>query len=146
WESSGGQGAESAREIEKQALATLPSTKHKAFTHLSAEEQLAKARGLAASGQPREAVLVTDRLIKMPKAEKPGEFGCDAWLVRAEALVKMRHKKPEAADAYKGAIEHCEGQPRRPEALFSGGRASASAGRHPEGIERYPLLYNTHPP
>ncbi len=145
WESTGGLGAGSAAEIEKQALATLSSKRRKAFEHLSAQEQVARARGLAASGQPREAVLVTDRLVKLPKLKKPGEIACDAWLVRGEALAKMRSKKSEAADAYKGAIEHCRGQVKSPDALFAGGRASASAGRQVEAMERYALLEKEHP-
>ena len=145
WESTGGQGAGAAEDLEKQALATLPSTKRKAFEHLSAEEQLAKARGLAASGHPREAVILTDRLIKLGKTKKPGELSCDVWLVRSETLVKMHKKKAEAADAYKGAIEHCAGQVKSPDALFAGGKASASAGRQVEAMERYALLEKEHP-
>jgi soluble lytic murein transglycosylase len=140
WEAPAGQGAGEAKDLEKQALETLPSKRRHAFDHLTADEQLAKARGLLGSQQYRESVLVTDRLIKLPKAKKPGEVACEAWLVRGEALVKMRTKKPEAADAYKGAIAHCEGQPRQADALFAGGRASASAGRLPEAIERFALL------
>jgi soluble lytic murein transglycosylase len=145
WESAGGQGAGSAKEIEKQALETLPSQKRKALEHLSVEEQLAKARGLAASGQPREAVIVTDRIIKLPKVKKAGELACEVWLVRGEALVKMRNRKPEAADAYKGAIEHCEGQARGADALFAGARASASAGRQLEAIDRFARLERDYP-
>ena len=145
WESSGGMGGDSAKDIEKRGLETLPSKKRKAFTHLSSEEQLAKAKGLAGSGQPREAVLVTDKLVKLPATAHPGEFACDVWLVRSEALAKMRNKKAEAADAYKGAIEHCAGQPRHVDALFAGGRASASAGRHLEAIARYAQLEKDHP-
>jgi soluble lytic murein transglycosylase len=144
WESTGGQGAGAAREIEKQALETLPVKRRKALEHLSAEEMLAKARGLVGSGQPREAVIVTDRLIKLAKAKHPGELSCEAWLVRGEALVKMRNRKPEAADAYKGAIEHCAGQPHHPDALFAGGKASASAGREVEAMERYARLEREH--
>jgi soluble lytic murein transglycosylase len=140
WEATGGQGAGAAKDLEKQALDTLPAKRRKVLETLSADEQLARAKGLLASGQPREAVLVTDKIIKLPKAKKAGELGCETWLVRGEALVKMRNKKPEAADAYKGAIEHCDGQARRADALFAGGRASASAGRHLEATERFALL------
>ncbi|APR85865.1 Soluble lytic murein transglycosylase precursor [Minicystis rosea] len=104
-----------------------------------------RARGLMLAGQPRQAVIATDRILKLPKAKAAGEYACDVWLVRAEALVKMKNKKPEAADAYKGAIERCEGQPRHAEALFAGARASASAGRHPEAMERFALLEKDHP-
>lgn len=145
FESPGGQGVGAARDLVKQALETLPSKRRKALEHLSAEEQLARARSLTASGQPREAVLATDKLIKLPRAKKAGELSCDVWLARGEALVKMRNRKPEAADAYKGAIEHCEGQPRRVDALFAGARASASAGRHLEAIERFALVEKEFP-
>ncbi len=133
WEATGGQGAAAAAEIEKQALETLPSKKRKAFERLSTDEQLAKARGLAASGHPREAVILTDRMIKLPKAKKPGEFSCDVWLVRGETLVKMRTKKPEAADAYKGAIEHCAGQIKSPEATLRGRQGVGVGGAPPGG-------------
>ncbi|MFT3767788.1 MAG: transglycosylase SLT domain-containing protein [Minicystis sp.] len=145
WEANGGQGAGEAADIEKKALDTLPSEKKKKIERLSSEEQLAKARGLLLAGQARPAVIATDRILKMPKAKGASEFACEVWLVRGEALVKMKNRKPEAADAYKGAIEHCEGQPRRADALFAGGRASASAGRHPEAVERFALLEKEFP-
>jgi soluble lytic murein transglycosylase len=145
WEAPGGQGAGAAKDIEKQALETLPSKRRKALEHLSAEEMVQKAHGLVASGQPREAVLVTDKLIKLAKLKHAGELSCEAWLVRGEGLVKMKKRQPEAADAYKGAIEHCAGQPRHPDALFAGGKASASAGRETEAMERYALLERDHP-
>lgn len=143
WEASAGQGE--AADIEKRALDTLPAAKRKAFEQLSSDERLAKAKGLILGGQARAAVLVTDKLIKLPKAKKAGEFACDLWLTRADALVKLKNKKPEAADAYKGAIDHCEGQPKRAEVLFAAGRASASAGRHLEAIDRFALLERDFP-
>jgi soluble lytic murein transglycosylase len=144
WEG-GGQGAGAAADIEKRAMETLPSKKRKTLDHLSIEDQLAKARGLVGSGHGREAVLVTDRLIKSPKLDKPGELACEVWMVRGEGLMKMKNRKPEAADAYKGAIEHCEGQARRVDALFSGARASASAGRHLEAALRFTLIEKDFP-
>jgi soluble lytic murein transglycosylase len=140
WESTGGQGAGAAAELEKKAMETLPSKRRKVLAKLSIEEQIARAHGLAQNGQPREAVIATDRLIKLPKLDKPGELACEVWILRGEALVKMKNRKPEAADAYKGAIDHCEGQPRRADALFQGGRASASAGRQLEAVERFARL------
>lgn len=139
WEA-GGQGAGAARDLEKQALSTMRVKKRKAFEHLGPDEELAKAKGLVASGQPREAVLLTDKLVKLKKLKRPSELACEVWLTRAGALVKMRNRKPEAADAYQGAIERCEGQSRRADALYSGGRASAAAGRLVEAMERYALL------
>jgi soluble lytic murein transglycosylase len=145
WEAPGGQGAGEAAEIEKKALDTLPEERRKKLEHLSAEEQLQKARGLSSSGQPRQAVIATDRILKLPKAREAGEYACEVWLVRGEALVKMKNKKPEAAEAYKGAIERCAGQPRRVDALFAGGKASASAGQHPEAMDRFAMLEKEFP-
>jgi soluble lytic murein transglycosylase len=145
WEAPGGQGAGEAADIEKKALDTLPSDKRKKIEKLSSDEQLARARGLILSGQARQAVIATDRILKLPKAKGASEFACELWLVRGEALVKMKNRKPEAADAYKGAIEHCEGQPKRAEALFAGARASAQAGRHPEAVDRFALLEKEFP-
>jgi soluble lytic murein transglycosylase len=142
WEATYGQG--DAAEIEKKALDTLSSKKRKVIERLSSDEQLAKARGHLIGGQARKAVLATDKLVKIPRAKKPSEFSCDLHLLRGEALMKMK-KRPEAAEAYKGAIRHCEGQARRVDALFAGGRASASAGRHTEAMERFALLEKEFP-
>jgi soluble lytic murein transglycosylase len=144
YESSGGVGVASAKDIEEQALSTLPQARRKAFEKPTSDELLARAKGLAASQQSREAVLVTDRLVRMPRAEKAGEFACDVWLTRADAVLKMK-KKPEAADIYKDAIDHCAGQPRRVEALFWAGRASAQAERHLEAVARFAQLEKEFP-
>lgn len=143
WEGNG-QGAGDAAEIEKRALETLPTKKRKAIEKLSVDEQTAKAKGLMGA-QPRQAVIATDRLIKLPRLEKPSEQACEVWLVRGEALVKMKSRKPEAAEAYKGAIEHCEGQARRVDALFAGARASAQAGRNAEAADRFAVLEKEFP-
>jgi len=145
YESSGGLGSDKAKEIEKQALSTLSHDRRKALDKAISDDLLDRAKKLAASGQSREAVLVTDRLVRMPRAKKPNAFSCEVFITRAEALVKMR-KKPEAADVYKEAIERCAGEPdRRVVALFTGGRASARAGRHVEAMERYALLEKEFP-
>jgi soluble lytic murein transglycosylase len=143
WEGNG-QGAGDAADLEKKALETLPTKKRKALEKLSAEEQAQKARGMMGA-QPRQAVIATDRLIKLPKLDKPSELACEVWLVRGEALVKMKNRKPEAAEAYKGALEHCEGQAKRVDALFAGARASAQAGRNAEAADRFALLEKEFP-
>ncbi|MFS8070710.1 MAG: lytic murein transglycosylase, partial [Byssovorax sp.] len=124
-ESPGGASAGSGKALEKQALDTIPHERRKALEKLSPEDQLARARALAGSQQHREAVLVTDRIVRTAKGKKASEYACDLWLARADSLTKLK-KKPEAADAFKDTIDKCAGQPRRVEALFLGGRASAS--------------------
>lgn len=138
-ESNGGVGVGEAKDLEKQALSTLPNERRSPFERPTAEELLARAKGLVASQQPRDAVIMTDKLVRLPRAKKPSEFSCDLFLTRADAVAKMK-KKPEAADAYKDAIDHCAGQPRRAEALFAGGRASAQASRNDEAMARYAQL------
>ncbi len=68
----------------------------------------------------------------------PEEALCEAWAVRGEALSRLK-RKAEAADAHGEALRHCAGD-RRVEALFVGGKASASAGRPPEAIARFAEL------
>jgi soluble lytic murein transglycosylase len=143
-ESPGGAGAGSAKDIEKQALETLPHARRKDIDKLTSDELLARAKNLAGSQQSREAVLVTDKLLRMSRTKKSGEFACDTWLTRSDAILKMK-KRPEAADAYKDAIDRCDGQPRRVEALFWGARASAQAGRHLEAVARFAQLEKEFP-
>lgn len=131
--------AGNAKELEKQAISTLPAKKRKAIEKRTSEEQLLRAKALSSAGQHREAVLVTDKLVKLSKAKKASEPSCELFLVRGEALVKMK-KKPEAADAYKDAIDRCDGQPKRADALYAGARASAQAGRLVEAMQRYAQL------
>jgi soluble lytic murein transglycosylase len=144
YEATGGMGGAEARELEKQGLSTLSSKKRRPLEEPSADELLSRAANLVAAGQSREAVVITDRLIKLPRAKKAGRFGCEVFLARGEALVKLR-KKPAAADAYGLAIDRCAGEPKRVFALFSGGKASASDGRQLEAIGRYALLEKEFP-
>lgn len=143
-ESSGGAGAGSAKDLEKQALDTIPHKQRVALEKTSPEDLLARARALAGSAQYREAVLVTDKIVRTPKGKKASEYACDLWLARGDSLTKLK-KKPEAADAFKTTIERCAGQPRRVEALFLGARASASAGRQIEAIARFAQLEKEFP-
>ncbi|MFO0759678.1 MAG: transglycosylase SLT domain-containing protein [Byssovorax sp.] len=144
YESSGGQGAGEAKDLEKQGLSTLSTRRRRPLEQPSAEELLARAKSLVGSGQPRDAVVITDKLVKQPRAKKAGEYACELFLSRSEALVKLR-KKPAAADSYGDAIARCEGQPRLVDALFSGGKASASDGRHLEAMGRYARLEKEFP-
>ncbi len=147
FEAPGGQGAGDAKTMETDALATLSFARRKRFESATPDELLARARGLLASAQNREAVRVTDGLvglIEAPGAAPGGERACEGWLLRAEALAKAR-KKPEAADAYGNAINRCAGLPRRVDALFAGGRASVQAGRAAEAALRYGLLEKEFP-
>ena len=140
----GGQSAGDAKEIETAALGTLPFTRRKRFENTTAAELLARARSLNAAAQDREALKVTDGLVALPEFDRPGEGACEAWMVRADALGKLK-RKAEAADAYKDAIDRCSGLPQRLDALYAGGWASARAGRPPEAALRFALVEQEFP-
>ncbi|MEO7331265.1 MAG: lytic murein transglycosylase, partial [Minicystis sp.] len=76
YEATGGVGAGEAKELEKQALESLPVKKRRPFEQPSVEELSARARNLVSAGQGREAVLITDKLVKLPRLKKAGELAC----------------------------------------------------------------------
>jgi len=134
-----GEGSGDAKQIETDALAALPFTKRKAFEQPDPNELVARAKALLTSQQNREALAVTEALIALPAAQKPGELACEAFMARADALGKVR-RKAESADTYGEAIDKCAGQSRRVEALYHAGRASEKAGRSAEVMKRFAML------
>lgn len=143
-EAQGGQGAGQAKELEKKAIESLPNKKRKALSKLSLDDQIARAKGLLSSGQTKEALAAVEKILKHKKIKKPGELACEAWMIRSEAFAKAK-KKPEAADSFGEAIGRCDGEARRVDALFLGGKASSQAGRSLEAIQRYALLEKDFP-
>ncbi|UQA63486.1 transglycosylase SLT domain-containing protein [Polyangium aurulentum] len=139
YEAPGGAGSGEARQIENDALGSLPFARRKAFESPTQDDLLAQAKSLLDSNQTREALRITDTLVADPVAARPGELGCGTWMVRAEALARLK-RKAEANDGYATAIERCQGLPRRVEALWHGGKNAARAGKHAEAIQRYGLL------
>ncbi|MDC0682403.1 transglycosylase SLT domain-containing protein [Sorangium atrum] len=105
-EAPGGAGAGEAKEIQDQALSTLPFAQRKPFLDLGPADLLARARALLASRQDKEALAVTDALIALPEAQAPSAFACDAFAARGEALGRLR-RRAEAADLFGTAIERC---------------------------------------
>lgn len=146
YEGPSGAGNADAKAIEKDALGSLPFPRRKAFESPTQDELFARAKNQLEAGQLREALHSTDALIADPMAATPGDFACNVWITRAEAMVRLR-KKNEGAAEYGTAIERCAGASRRVEALWHGGRAAARAGRHAEAVQRYGLLeqeFKTH--
>jgi len=139
FEGPSGAGSDDAKKIESDALGSLPFPRRKAFESTTQDELFAHAKSQLDAGQSREALRTTDALITAPITASPGDLACGTWMVRAEAMVRLK-KKPEGADAYGTAIERCAGVPRRVEALWHGGKASARAGRHAEAVQRYAQL------
>jgi soluble lytic murein transglycosylase len=144
YEGPSGAGTGEARQIENDALGSLPFARRKAFESPTQDDRLAQAKSLLDSGQTREALGVTDTLVADPVAGRPGDLGCGTWMVRAEALARLK-RKVEANDGYAIAIERCQGLPRRVEALWHGGKNAARAGKHAEAIQRYGLLEQEFP-
>ncbi len=139
-----GEGAAEAKDIEERALASLPSAKRKPYESPDTKDLLARAKSLLAARQNREALATTDALIALPAAANAGEFACEAWIVRADALGKVS-RKAESADAYGTAIERCAGLPRRVDALYNAGRASEKVSRAPEAQKRFTMLETEFP-
>ncbi|WP_437532556.1 transglycosylase SLT domain-containing protein [Sorangium sp. So ce726] len=124
-EAPGGAGAGEAKEIQDQALSTLPFARRKPFLDLGPADLLARARALLASRQDKEALAVTDALIALPEAQAPSAFACDAFAARGEALGRLR-RRAEAADLFGTAIERCG-----PAAPAAASAAPAAAGVAP---------------
>ena len=138
-EAPGGAGGEEARGVEGQALGTLPSAKRKPFESPAPDELLARARGLVAARQSKEALRAADALMARPEAAGPSEFACEAAGLRAEALELLK-RKAEASDAHGEAMSRCEGGAGRAEALYRAGRAAMRAGAPAEAARRFALL------
>jgi soluble lytic murein transglycosylase len=139
YEGPSGAGNAEAKAIENDALGSLPFPRRKAFESPTQDELFARAKSQLEAGQNREAIRTTDALVTDPLAATPGDFACNVWMTRAEALVRQR-KKDEGSATYGTAIERCAGAGRRVEALWHGGRAAARAGRHAEASLRYGML------
>lgn len=147
YEGPSGAGHVEAKAIENDALGSLPFPRRKAFETPTQDELFARAKNQLEAGQLREAIATTDALIADPLAASPGEFACNVWLVRADALAKQKKKRNEGAVAYGTAIERCAGASRRVDALWQGGRAAGRASLHSDAVLRYGMLeqeFKTH--
>ncbi|MBK9261813.1 MAG: lytic transglycosylase domain-containing protein [Polyangiaceae bacterium] len=146
YEGPSGAGHAEAKAIENDALGSLPFPRRKAFESPTQDELFARAKAQLDAGQSREALRTTDALVADPLAANPGDFACNVWITRAEAMVRLR-KRNEGSDAYGTAIERCAGASRRVEALWHAGKAAARAGRHADAAQRYGMLeqeFRTH--
>ncbi|MDP9000040.1 MAG: hypothetical protein M3O46_08015, partial [Myxococcota bacterium] len=104
---------------------------------LSLEERAQQAQAWLESAKPKRAIDLAEALLKaIPRGGKDHrEAGCRAAMVRAQA--KPRGNADDAADAWGSAIARCEGEEALVTALYSGGKASASAHRPAEALERF---------
>ena len=104
---------------------------------LTVEERAQQAQAWLDGAQPKRAAETADAVLKaIPRGGKEHhEAACKAAIVRAQA--KPRGKPEEVADAWGNAIARCEGEESLVTALYYGGKASASAHRPSEALERF---------
>jgi soluble lytic murein transglycosylase len=106
---------------------------------LTPEERAQQAQAWLEASQPKRATEAADALLKvLPRSGKEHrDAACKAAIVRAQA--RPRGKAEESADAWGAAIARCsEGlDDALVTALYYGGKASVSAHRPAEALERF---------
>jgi soluble lytic murein transglycosylase len=104
---------------------------------LTIEERALQAQAWLDSAQPKRALDLAEGLLKiLPRGGKDHrEAACKVAIVRAQA--KPRGKPEDTALAWGAAIARCDGVDALVTALYYGGKASASARRSSEAIERF---------
>jgi len=104
---------------------------------LTPEERVQQAQALLDARQQKRAREVAEAVLKdIPRGAKDHrEAACKAAVVRAQA--KPRGKAEEVADAWGAAIARCNGDDLLATALYYGGKASVSAHRTTEALERF---------
>ena len=105
--------------------------------NLTPDERARQAQAWLEAGQNKRASEVAAALLKaVSRADKAAaEAICKAAVVRAQAA--PRGKSEAAADAWGEAIGRCAGHEALATALYYGGKASVSAHRLAEAIERF---------
>jgi soluble lytic murein transglycosylase len=142
-----GRGVGEARDIEQQALATIPSANRKRFTDPDRAELVNRARALAEAHQGKEALATADKLIDdltRQNADVVGEASCEAYFARGKALAAVK-RQAEASDAFGTAIERCKRLSREPTALFLGAKAASKGGKGSLARQRYADLEQRFP-
>jgi soluble lytic murein transglycosylase len=143
-----------ALDLEKRALAVVPESrkvravvargKNGAYLPtdwaraLSPADQLTRATALYDTLNYKDAEKALDAMISTLGARAAkGEVGCRVQVLLGSVLSKLRERQ-DAADAYGTAITRCKAYPdAMVEALYFGGKASASANRSDEAMERF---------
>ena len=112
---------------------------------LTPDERARQAQAWLDAGQPKRATEVADALLKaVPRGDKKHhEAACKAAIVRAQAT--PHGKQDDAADAWGDAISRCDGEDAQVTALYYGGKASASAHRHVDAVNRFALVEKRFP-
>jgi soluble lytic murein transglycosylase len=133
--------------VRARAWSNLPHRPTAAPPPLTLEEKSQQAQAWLDGKQPRRATELAEAVLKaIPHGAKEHKTGaCKAATVRAQA--KPRGKPEDLADAWGAAIARCDGDDGLVTALYYGGKASASAHRPSEALERFAKvekLFPTH--
>lgn len=123
-----------ARRVE--ALCTQLETQLGKDPRLGPEALADRAKAYLSEGETKRALFDADAVLKNKKASTAAV--CKAASVRAQAVPKAQ--KQEAAAAWGEASTQCAGDEAEAQALFSGAKASVSAGLIDEALERYEQL------
>jgi soluble lytic murein transglycosylase len=108
---------------------------------LSPADQLVRASALADAQYNQDAIKALDALAaSLGSKASTTEVGCRMELVFGTVLGRVK-ERGRAADAYGVAIQRCTPYPdAEVEALYFGGRASVSAGRCDDAMDRFALV------
>lgn len=140
-----GRGVGEARELEDQALSTIPNTRRVRFDKPELAERAKAAHQLAESDQGREAMAAADKVIaELGDNDAPGQIACDAYLARGRGLGVVK-RYAESSDTLGTAIDRCAGLDDQVLALFVGARSALRGGHLAKARERYAKLEKLFP-
>jgi soluble lytic murein transglycosylase len=111
---------------------------------LSLVDRARRAHARLDAGDSAKALAEAEVILAtIPKSSTANrDVACDAAVVRARAAT---HASGSPADAWGDAIARCDGEEPLAAALYSGGKASASAHRYDEASQRFAKLEQTLP-
>lgn len=111
---------------------------------LGPDDRARRAQGFADAGDNRRAIVEAQGLLSDTKLGASAHAAlCRAATVRAQAT--PARPKGASADAWGDAIGACEGDEAQVVALYNGAKASASAARNDEALDRYTRLEQKFP-
>ncbi len=114
---------------------------------LTPEERAQQAQAWLDTKQPKRATELAEAILKtLPRPSKEHRAAaCKASIVRAQA--RPRGRSEDLADSWGAAVARCDGDDSLVIALYYGGKASVSAHRPSEALERFAnveKLFPTH--
>jgi soluble lytic murein transglycosylase len=116
------------------ALALLRASDPKLTDALSEDDRVRRVKSWLDASEPAKALVDANAVYgAWPPPGRTGTLACSLTTYRAQAMVRT---KVPSADAWGDAIRACVGDDQLAGALFQGGKASLSAKRGQEGLER----------